>query len=264
MTSTSHDIRPELEQGVATFLAERTRLFRIARRIVGDPDGADDVVQDAWLRWQRCNRGEIENPAAFLTTATVHLAINLVQSAARRHETPTDVLTTELAELADRGQDPTKETERMQDVAEALRFLATRLTPAERAAYLLRKGFDYPYAQIAHLLQTTTANARQLVRRGQGGLERSGPRPVNPDAHRRLVQAFMTASRTGEFAPLERMLAEAVFSTAACAAQHRPTSFSGPRQRSRPRVHENSERRCRRAAVSFDIRATTNSPQGQE
>jgi RNA polymerase sigma factor (sigma-70 family) len=198
-------LQSELEPGVAAFLAERPRLFRIAYRIVGEPDGADDVVQEAWLRWQRCNRTEIESPAAFLTTATTHLAINVVQSAARRHEMPTDAL---LDEPVDREQDPTRRAELTQDVEQAFRLLVAQLTPAERAAYLLRKGFDYPYSEIAALLRTTVSNARQLVCRAQGGLARRRSDQVDPASHRRLVRAFMAASRTGSLAELERLLTD--------------------------------------------------------
>ncbi len=198
-------LQPELEQGVATFLAERTRLVRIAYRIVGDADAADDVVQEVWLRWQRCNRAAIESPAAFLTTATKHLAINLVQSAVRRRETPTD---SPLDEVVDREQDPTRRAELTQDVEQAFRLLVAQLTPPERAAYLLRKGFDYPYGEIADVLRTTESNARQLVCRAQGGLSRRRSDRVDPDSHQRLVRAFMAASRTGSLAELERLLTD--------------------------------------------------------
>ena len=214
----------EAEQAVAAFLAERTRLLRIARQIVGEYGAADDVVQEAWLRWQRCNRAEIANPAAFLATATRRLAINMVQSAVRRHETSTDA---SLTELTDRDQDPTKRAELTQDVEQAFRVLVAQLTPSERAAYLLRKGFDYPYGEIAEVLRTTESNARQLVCRAQGGLARSRRDEVDPDSHRRLVRAFMEASRTGSLAELERLLTSDVRPAALGEATHHPAVCTG-------------------------------------
>lgn len=203
----------DLERAVEVFLAERTHLFWIAYRIVGDVAGAEDVVQEAWLRWQRSPRSEIKSPGAFLNTVVTHLAINVVQSAGWRHETPTDA---PLMELVDPAQDPTMQVELTAEIERALSLLMVRLTPSERAAYLLRKGFDYPYRDVARVLRTTVSNARQLVRRAHCGLDRTSRRPVDPAVHRRLVCAFVTAAQTGDFVDLEHMLADD-----ACVVSHR-------------------------------------------
>jgi len=216
---------PQMEQAVSVFLAERTRLFRIAHRIVGDVAGAEDVVQEAWLRWQRCDRTQIENPGAFLTTAATHLAINVVQSARRRHETPTAV---PLVDLVDRSADPTRQVDRAAAVEQAVGLLMARLTPAEMAAYLLRKGFDYPYQMIARVLRTTSPNARQLVRRARCGLARTQLRRVDPDTHRLVVRAFVAAARTGVITELERVLADVVRAARLCKeASASPQRLSG-------------------------------------
>lgn len=207
----------DLDEALEVFLAERTRLFRVARRLTGDIGSAEDVVQEAWVRWQRTDRSAINNPAAFLTTATTHLAINVVQSASCRHESPTD---SPLAGLVN-AENPIRLAEQASEVEEILRLLMTRLRPAQLAAYLLRKGFDYPYGDIAALLRTSGANARQLVRRAQQHLDRDHEQEVSPDAHRELVAAFLAATRDGDLTDLERLLLGA----ARC-----------PRQRSRLRV----------------------------
>src|SRR6478735_11759057 len=178
---TTTSVVVDLDVALEVFLAERTRLFRIAYRVVGDVSSAEDVVQEAWMRWQRTDRRVIKNPAAFLTTATTHLAINVIQSARHRHETYTE---SPLAELTDPDQDPTAHAEQTCAVEETLLLLMARLSPAELAAYLLRKGFEYPYAAIATLLGTTGANARQLVRRAQLRIEGDSVRGVDADAHR--------------------------------------------------------------------------------
>lgn len=197
------DPSASLDTALAVFLAHRTRLFRIARRITGDTCIAEDVVQEAWLRWQRTDRGAIRNPAAFLTTTTTHLAINVIQSARARHEAPTD---SPVLHLVVDAEDPTRRAEQAADVADALFVLMARLKPAELAAYLLRKGFDYPYVDIARLLGTSSANGRQLVRRAQQGIDSDRGRPVDTDAHRELVAAFLLAAGTGDLASLERLL----------------------------------------------------------
>lgn len=196
--------REDLDVAVQVFLAQRTQLFRIAHRVTGDIATAEDVLQEAWIRWQRTDRSSIKNPAAFLTTATTHLAINVIQTARHRHESPTD---SPLADLIDLGHDPVLGAERAALVEETLLALMARLRPAELTAYLLRKAFEYPYADVAVLLHTTSANARQLVRRAQQRLEGDHERPVDTGNHHRLVSAFQTAARTGDLVLLEGELA---------------------------------------------------------
>jgi RNA polymerase sigma-70 factor (ECF subfamily) len=104
------------------------------------------------------------------------------------------------------AQDPTGSTERTSEVEETLHLLMTRLRPAELAAYVLRKGFDYPYGDIAALLRTSGANARQLVRRAQQHLDGGREQEVSPGAHGELVAAFLAAARRGDFTDLERLL----------------------------------------------------------
>lgn len=193
----------ELDHALQVFLAHRTRLFRVAYRVTGDVSSAEDVVQEAWLRWQRTDRRRIKNPAAFLTTTTTHLAINVIQSARHRHETPTE---SPLADLVDPAQDPTMRVEQSAAVEQTLGLLMARLTPAQLAAYLLRKGFDYTYGDIAELLRTSVPNVRQLVRRAQPRIAGGREHAVDPEAHCLLVTAFLTAARTGDLQGMERLL----------------------------------------------------------
>jgi RNA polymerase sigma-70 factor (ECF subfamily) len=196
----------DLDRAAEVFLGERTRLLRVARRVVGDPASAEDVVQEAWLRWQRVDRRRITNPAAFLTTATTHLAINLVQSARHRHEVPTE------RPRAERllAPDPTEHVELAAAVERTLTFLAVKLTPAELAAFVLRKCFDFPYDEVAHLLGTSAANARQLVRRAHLALHGSRVRAVDQHQVHRLVAAFVAASEDGDFVELIALLGDGV------------------------------------------------------
>ncbi|WKG02169.1 sigma-70 family RNA polymerase sigma factor [Mycolicibacterium sp. HK-90] len=196
----------DLDLALDIFLTHRPRLLGIAYRVTGETCGAEDLVQEAWLRWQRADRAAVENPAAFLTTTTTNLAINVIQSARYRHEAPT---ASPLDYLPDAAEDePLSRTEQAAVVEEMLALLMARLTPAELAAYVLRKGFEYAYAYIAALLRTSVANARQLVRRAQARLD-TGDRAASVliAAHRRLATAFLEAARTGDRGDLERLLA---------------------------------------------------------
>jgi DNA-directed RNA polymerase specialized sigma24 family protein len=195
----------DLELALDDFLAQRPRLFRIAYQILGDVSGAEDVVQEVWLRWQLTHRASIENPAAFLTTATTRLAINVIQSASHRHEIPDE---TQLIGLGDRAaQDPVLRAEQAVAVEAALALLMARLTPDGLAAYVLRKSFDYAYADLARLLRISIPNARVMVHRAQVRLERDRERPVPAESHRRIVAAFRTAAGTGDLKDLIRLLA---------------------------------------------------------
>ena len=193
----------ELDLALAPFLAERDRLLRLAHRVIGDPASAEDVVQEAWMRWQRTDRSQIKNPAAFLTTTTTNLAINVIQSARHRREAPTD---SPLMDRADPSHGPSSSAEQIGAVEETLAHLMARLTRGELAAYLLRKGFDYPYSDIAELLHTSTANSRQLVRRAQPKLHGACHRSVDRELHGELVAAFLCGARTGALQDLERVL----------------------------------------------------------
>src|SRR3954452_9268207 len=194
----------DLDLALDVFLAQRTRLFRIAYHILGDVSAAEDVVQEVWLGWQLTHRASIENPAASLTTATTRLAINVIQSAWHRHETPAE---SQLPGLGDRAaQDPALRAEQAVAVEAALALLMARLTPDGLAAYVLRKGFDYAYADLAGLLRISVPNARVVVHRAQARLECDRERPVPAEAHRRLVAAFRTAASTGDLEGLVRLL----------------------------------------------------------
>jgi RNA polymerase sigma-70 factor (ECF subfamily) len=192
-----------------TFAAVRPRLFGIAYRLLGSWTEAEDVVQDAWLRWQHTDRTLVENPGAFLATTTTRLALNVAQSARSRRET---YIGPWLPEPVDTSADPTVGAERAEAVELALLLLLEKLTPTERAAYILRESFDYSYAEVADILQVGQANARQLVSRARKHLATKPREPVAPTTHRRLLEAFLRAAQTGDLVTLERLLAEDVVS----------------------------------------------------
>ncbi|MFG2480312.1 RNA polymerase sigma-70 factor [Streptomyces fagopyri] len=198
-----------LDQATRDFVAARPQLFGIAYRILGSAVEAEDIVQEAWLRWQKTDRTDIHEPAAFLATVTARLAINLAQSARVRRET---YIGPWLPEPVDTSLDPQLGAERAEALDMAVLFLLEKLNPVERAAYVLREAFDYPYGQIADILETSEPNTRQLVSRARKHLAAERREPVSPTAHRRLLEVFLVAAQTGSLSALEDVLSADVVS----------------------------------------------------
>ncbi|GAA1844762.1 RNA polymerase sigma-70 factor [Microlunatus capsulatus] len=199
----------DLDDAAAVFAEVRPRLFGIAYRMLGSWSEAEDVVQDTWLRWQGTDRGVVRTPVAFLVTTTTRLCLNVVQSARARRETYTGPW---LPEPVDTAADPTLAVEQDEAVELAVLLVLERLTPTERAAYVLRESFDYPYAEIAEILQLGQPNVRQLVSRARRHIAGERRVPVSREDHRRLLEAFLVAARTGDAAALESLLSADVVS----------------------------------------------------
>src|SRR6202008_3791709 len=199
----------EYDDGLSAFAGVRPRLFGIAYRMLGSAAEAEDVVQDVWLRWQSTNRKGVENPPAFLATTPPRLCINLAQSAHTRHET---YVGTWLPEPVDTSGDPGLGAERSEALKLAVLLLLEKLSPTERAAYVLREAFDYSYREIADILQMEEANARQLVTRARKHVVEGRRTSVSPGEQRRLLEAFVTAAQNGDMAALEALFAEDVVS----------------------------------------------------
>jgi RNA polymerase sigma-70 factor (TIGR02957 family) len=199
----------EHDDGLSAFAPVRPRLFGIAYRMLGSAAEAEDIVQDVWLRWQSTNRSVVENPPAFLATTATRLCINLAQSAQSRHET---YIGTWLPEPVDTSSDPGLGAERGEALKLAVLVLLEKLSPTERAAYVLREAFDYPYRQTADILQMEEANVRQLVSRARKHIADSRRTPVSSDEQRRFLEAFIGAAQKGDMAGLEGLFAEDVVS----------------------------------------------------
>ena len=198
-----------LDDALAAFQAVRGRLFGIAYRMLGSASEAEDIVQDAWLRWQGTDRTLVQDPPAFLATVTTRLAINALQSARAQRET---YIGPWLPEPVDTSEDPTLGAERAEALGVAVLVMLERLTPTERAAYVLREAFAYPYEQICEIVQVSEAAARQLVSRARKHLKGERRREVPQSEQRRLLSAFLAAAKTGDLGELEHLLSEDVVS----------------------------------------------------
>jgi RNA polymerase sigma factor (sigma-70 family) len=195
--TTTHD------DGLSAFMSVRARLFGIAYRMLGSAAEAEDVVQDVWLRWQTTDRSVVRDAAAFLATTATRLAINVMQSARARRETCVGPWP---SEPIDTRGGPWLAAERDQALACGVRMLLERLTPTERAAYILREAFDYTYRDIASVLRLEEANARQVLTRARQHVANGRRMSANSTEGRRLLDAFIAATQTGNIARLEGIL----------------------------------------------------------
>ncbi len=171
--------------------------------MLGSVAEAEDVVQDAWMRWQGADRRAVHNPAAVPTTTTTRLAIDAATSARSTRDTYVGPW---LPEPVDTSADPTLGAERAEALDLAVLLLLAKLTPTERAAYVLREAFGYPYREIGAVLDTSEANARQLAGRARRHLASDRSTPARPPERRRLAEALLAAARDGDLAALERLL----------------------------------------------------------
>src|SRR5215510_625632 len=199
------------DDGLSVFESVQPRLFGIAYRMLGSASEAEDIGQDAWLRWQGTDRSVVKDSAAFLATATTRLAITFAQSARSRRET---YIGPWLPEPVDTSGDPRLGAERAEALEFAVLLLLEKLSPTERAAYILREAFDYSYDQIAHIIRSTEANARQIVTRARKHISDGRRKSVSTREQKRLLNAFIVASQKGDLPALEKLFASDVVSYA--------------------------------------------------
>ncbi|WP_347975843.1 RNA polymerase sigma-70 factor [Microbacterium sp. ProA8] len=200
----------DITLALAVFDEHRRRIFGIAYRMLGTVADAEDIVQETWIRWQNADRVDIREPGAFLATVATRLSINATQSAHARRET---YIGPWLPEPVNTDADPALGAERGEALQFAILLVLEKLTPTERAAYILREALDYPYERIADVIGATVASARQLVSRARKHLESARKAEVAASAQRRLLEAFLVAAQKGDVSALERLFAEDVVST---------------------------------------------------
>ncbi len=193
---------------VQTFEAERGHLFAVAYRMLGSASEAEDILQEAYLRFAQQD-AEIESPTAFLTTIVVRLCLDQLKSARARRES---YIGPWLPEPLVSEQEPAASPEARVELAESLTVafmvLLERLSPLERAAFLLREVFDRPFAEVAGVLGTTEVATRQLVARARAHIDESRPRYHAPvEKKQELLRAFITACATQDPTALGQVLA---------------------------------------------------------
>jgi RNA polymerase sigma-70 factor (ECF subfamily) len=187
--------------------ALRRRGFGVAYRMLGSVSEAEDIAQEALLRLTR-QEGPIDEPAAWMTTVVTRLSINVLRSARARRESYVGPWLPEPL-VEDPAPGPASRVELADSLSLALLVLLERLTPVERAAYLLREVFGYQYAEIAEIIEQTEVNSRQLVTRARKHLEANRPRFDADEAARdALLERFLAAAEEGDLEALEELLAK--------------------------------------------------------
>jgi RNA polymerase sigma-70 factor (ECF subfamily) len=198
------DPRLDFEQ---QFQELRPVLFSLAYRMLGTRADAEDVVQEAWLRWESAAKEDIRLPKSFLTTVVARLSLDALKAAHRKRETyvgpwlpepivePSGSHTVEVAET----------------LSIAFLHILESLSPAERVAFLLREAFDTNYDEIATVLDTSEQNSRQLVARARKHMDDRRPRfPVDRVRHQKMLEEFLTACASGDASELTHLLSEDV------------------------------------------------------
>jgi RNA polymerase sigma-70 factor (ECF subfamily) len=189
---------------LAVFESHRPALVGLAYRMLGDVGRAQDMVQEAWLRWHR-RQAEVESPKAFLVTVVTRLCLNELDSArARREESRSD----RLPEPVDLEEGGMARLEEVEQLSMAIMVLLERLTPAERAVLLLHEVFDFPHEEIAELVSRSPAACRKLLERARQGVS-AGRQLITAsrEEHQRLLDAFLSATSAGDVAVLANLLA---------------------------------------------------------
>lgn len=195
-------MNPDLD----AFQTHRATLLTLAYRMLGEVARAEDIVQDAWLRWQG-RHAEVDSPKAYLIKMVARLCLNELESARARKEDRSDRLP-EPVNLQDSGLD---KVEGLDQISMAFLVLLQRLTPAERAVFLLHEVFDFGHDEIASLVGKTEPACRQLLKRAREHVATERRTlAASKEAHRRLLQAFLRAASSGDVAQVARLLADDV------------------------------------------------------
>ncbi|WP_174183362.1 RNA polymerase sigma-70 factor [Nocardia barduliensis] len=197
------------------FEGHRPRLFALAYRMLGSATEAEDAVQETYLRWDGADRAQIRSAEAWLTTALTNLCRNWLVSARARRETYVGPWLPEPVPTARGELGPLETVEERELVSLALLAALERLTPVERAVFVLREAFGYAHREIADMLDVTETNSQQIFRRAGQRVREGRARFGFPAEHaNELVERFLKAARDGDIEALERMLAADASATA--------------------------------------------------
>jgi RNA polymerase sigma-70 factor, ECF subfamily len=190
----------------------RPRLFGIAYRMLGLRADAEDVLQDAWLRWSAADRSQLQSAEAWLVTVVTRLSIDRLRAAKAERDAYVGLWLPEpLVELDERT--PEAVAEFANDLSVAFLHVLERLAPEERAAFLLRQVFDYDYDEIATVLGKREPAVRQMVHRAGERVRVDRPRfEVTAEAHRRLLERFVQAAHSGRREAIHALLGDEVAS----------------------------------------------------
>ena len=197
-----------MDEQTQIFEENRSSLFRLAYGMLGRVASAKDAVQEAYLRWQKLDPGQIDSPGAYLSTMVHRICLDELKSARNRRE---QYIGPDLPEplVSGDGDTPARHSELADSLSLAMLVLLQKLTPVQRAVFLLREVFDYNYAEIAPIIDKTESHCRKIAQRARELIRESHPRfDVQPQQQRNMLESFMEAVREGDISSLEEMLSE--------------------------------------------------------
>ncbi|MFF9274552.1 RNA polymerase sigma-70 factor [Streptomyces griseosporeus] len=196
-------------EDVDRFEAARPRLEAIAYRMLGSASEAEDAVQETFLRWQAADVERVQVPEAWLTKVLTNLCLNQLTSARARRETYVGQWLPEPLLAGDPMLGPADTAEQRESVSYAVLVLLERLSPSERAVYVLREAFDYPHREIADILDISEAASQQILHRAKKHVAEGKARTeIDEATARRIVEEFLAAATSGRTEPLVRLLTE--------------------------------------------------------
>ena len=188
------------------FEEHRGRLHSVAYRMLGSLGEADDAVQESWLRLSRSDSGGIQNLGSWLTAVVAHVCLDMLRSRRARREQSLDFHVPDpIVDSLDAGN-PEQEALLADSVGLAMLVVLDTLAPPERLAFVLHDMFAVPFEEIAEVIDRSPAAARQLASRARRRIQGASPVHSDRSRHREVVEAFMTASRNGDFAALFNLL----------------------------------------------------------
>lgn len=194
-----------IDPSTEAFEQHRPRLLRLAYRMLGSSSEAEDIVQDAWLRWRQVDPANVREPAAYLARTVTRLCLDVLKSARARREAYVGNW------LPEPIFEPEETAPALDDLTLSLMMALERLSPLERAAFLLHDVFGAPMAEVARTLDRDAAAVRQLAARARKHVQEARPRyPVSREEGDRIARAFYSASNQGNIEGLRALLAEAV------------------------------------------------------
>lgn len=202
---------PENTEDLGQFERYRPLMFSIAYRMLGSVTEAEDILQNAYVRYHQMATSTIASPKAFLSTMVTRLCLNYLQTMRVQRESylgpwlPEPLLTEEDPES------PTSQAEKLESISMAFLVLLERLTPVERAVFLLREVFDYPYTEIAAIVGKEEESCRQILSRAKKFIASQRPRfAPSTEHHRQLLQQFLAAVQEGDLTGLTQLLSSDV------------------------------------------------------
>lgn len=196
-----------MNKATKIFEKHRQKLFNLAYGMLGRKSEAEDIVQDAYLKWTGVDINKVEHNKAYLSTIVSRLCLDELKSARRRRE---QYIGPDLPEpIISERQSPQENLLLKDSLSIAVTFLIQKLNPTQRAVFILRELFKYPYSEIAEILEKTEANCRKIAQRARDHINYNSDRfETDPKTHKRLLSSFIKAVQKQDISQLENLLAE--------------------------------------------------------